>query len=161
ESAERPAIASMEHGVVMATHPELGTRFLQAEGAPPWLFTENETNRERFGVGANPTPYVKDAFHACLVQGRRDAVNPAGTGTKAAAHSTVAVGARGSTVLRLRLGDAAPAPGAAFDTSEFDAIVDERRREADQFYASITPASFDADAANVMRQALGGMLWTK
>src|SRR5262249_42958505 len=63
ESAERPAIASMEHGVVMATHPELGTRFLQAEGAPPWLFTENETNRERFGVGANPTPYVKDAFH--------------------------------------------------------------------------------------------------
>jgi len=36
-----------------------------------------------------------------------------------------------------------------------------RRKEADEFYATVIPASLDADAANVMRQALAGMLWSK
>jgi hypothetical protein len=45
--------------------------------------------------------------------------------------------------------------------AEFDAIVDARRREADEFYASVIPPSLDPDAANVMRQALAGMLWSK
>ena len=36
-----------------------------------------------------------------------------------------------------------------------------RREEADEFYASVIPRSLDADAANVMRQALAGMLWSK
>ena len=36
-----------------------------------------------------------------------------------------------------------------------------RQREADEFYAAIIPPSLDADAANVMRQALAGMLWSK
>src|SRR5207253_3479685 len=34
-------------------------------------------------------------------------------------------------------------------------------READEFYHSITPKELSADHANVMRQALAGMLWTK
>src|SRR5262249_31085552 len=33
--------------------------------------------------------------------------------------------------------------------------------EADEFYASVIPRSLDADAANLMRQALAGMLWSK
>ena len=37
-----------------------------------------------FGV-ENLAPYVKDAFHEYLIRGRQDAVNPAETGTKAAA----------------------------------------------------------------------------
>ena len=36
-----------------------------------------------------------------------------------------------------------------------------RLQEADEFYAAIIPSSLDADAANVMRQALAGMLWSK
>lgn len=36
-----------------------------------------------------------------------------------------------------------------------------RLREADGFYASVLPSWLDADAANVMRQALAGMLWSK
>ena len=36
-----------------------------------------------------------------------------------------------------------------------------RRREADEFYATVIPTSLDQDAANVMRQALAGMLWSK
>ena len=36
-----------------------------------------------------------------------------------------------------------------------------RRKEADEFYATVIPRSLHADAANVMRQALAGMLWSK
>ncbi|MGC9346738.1 MAG: MGH1-like glycoside hydrolase domain-containing protein, partial [Anaerolineae bacterium] len=48
----------------------------KAPDAPALMFTENETNRERlFGV-ENATPYVKDAFHEVVVDGRADCVNP-------------------------------------------------------------------------------------
>ena len=40
-------------------------------------------------------------------------------------------------------------------------MMDTRRKEADEFYASVIPASLDADSTNVMRQALAGMLWSK
>ena len=36
-----------------------------------------------------------------------------------------------------------------------------RRQEADAFYQAITPDAVGDDAANVMRQALAGMLWSK
>src|SRR4029453_17015290 len=42
-----------------------------------------------------------------------------------------------------------------------DTILAQRRREADAFYNAITPDSLSADAGNVMRQALAGMLWSK
>ena len=40
-------------------------------------------------------------------------------------------------------------------------IVEQRRREANAFYQAITPSGVGEDAANVMRQALAGMLWSK
>ena len=43
----------------------------------------------------------------------------------------------------------------------FDEVMQARRQEADEFYAGVIPRSLDADAANVMRQALAGMLWSK
>src|SRR4029077_16558102 len=87
EGEARPALRQLEDGrTIAASHTELGERFLHPDGSPEPLFTENETNTERFGIAANRTPYVKDAFHACVLHGRRDAVNPAKTGTKAAAH---------------------------------------------------------------------------
>ena len=36
-----------------------------------------------------------------------------------------------------------------------------RRAEADEFYAELTPEAASADEAMVMRQAFGGMLWSK
>ena len=64
--------------LVAASHPELGERWLYCDGAPPLLFTENETNTERLVGMPNATPYVKDAFHACVVarEGRCDQPRP-------------------------------------------------------------------------------------
>jgi hypothetical protein len=64
-----------------------------------------------------------------------------------------------SQVMRLRLSKIAPSKNDAF--SHFDDIMNLRRREADQFYATVIPRSLTADQANVMRQALAGMMWTK
>ena len=59
---------------------------MQCEAPPELLFTENETNAQRLWGQPNPSPYVKDAFHEYVIAGKSEAVNPAKTGTKAAAH---------------------------------------------------------------------------
>jgi Mannosylglycerate hydrolase MGH1-like glycoside hydrolase domain len=154
----RPVLKALDDGVtIRAAHPDLGERFFHAEAPAALLFTENETNRERFNVGTSATPYVKDGFHERLVNGRHEAVNPAMTGTKGAAHYAMTIAPGASQVLRLRLSDVR----AAHDPAAFDAVVQDRRREADEFYANVIPASLDEDSARVMRQALGGMLWSK
>jgi hypothetical protein len=68
--------------------------------------------------------------------------------------------------VRLRLTDAAPAAdgnGAAAGRlgKTFDETFAVRKAEADAFYDDVLPDNLGADATNVMRQALAGMLWTK
>ncbi|HEY2528835.1 MAG TPA: glucosidase, partial [Xanthobacteraceae bacterium] len=145
---------------IAASDASLGDYFLYCEGNPGLLFTENETNNERLFGSANPTPYVKDGINDYVVAGRQDAINPDNTGTKAAAHYQLRVGAGATAVIRLRLNNAAPAAAEPFG-ARFAQIVEARRREADAFYRSITPPGVGEDAANVMRQALAGMLWSK
>jgi hypothetical protein len=45
--------------------------------------------------------------------------------------------------------------------TDFDRVIAQRRAEADEFYAELTPAGASADEAMVMRQAFAGMLWGK
>ncbi|HEX4616113.1 MAG TPA: glucosidase [Stellaceae bacterium] len=145
-------------GTIAASHPELGKYCLHCEGNPRLLFTENDTNNERLFGTPNATPYVKDGINDYVVSGRLEVVNPSQTGTKAAAHYRVNVGAGATSVIRLRLSDSAA--GNPFG-HQFNQLVEQRRREADAFYQAITPAGVGEDAANVMRQALAGMLWSK
>jgi hypothetical protein len=145
---------------VAASHAALGDRWLYVDGNVPLLFTENETNGQRLFGTPNATPYVKDAFHERVVRGNPDAVNPARTGTKCAAHRVVEVKAGATAVLRLRLCDAAPAAGKD-PFGGFDATFAERLAEADAFYAGVVPPKATEDEARVMRQALAGMLWSK
>jgi hypothetical protein len=149
--------------VIAASHPELGERLLACEGAATLLFTENETNNERLFRSPNRTPYVKDGINEYLVHGRREAVNPAQTGTKAAAHYPLTLGARESKTIRLRLGATTPAgpAGVVPVGRDFDDVLKARRADADEFYHTVIPAALDADAASVMRQALAGMMWSK
>ncbi|MEP6678742.1 MAG: glucosidase, partial [Betaproteobacteria bacterium] len=103
--------------VLRTAHDRMQDCWLHAERADDVLFTENETNTARlFGV-ANASPFVKDAIHEYLVHGRRDAVNPAHVGTKAALHYTRDVPGGGEVVIRLRLtqhGNVSAAFDAAF-----------------------------------------------
>jgi hypothetical protein len=44
---------------------------------------------------------------------------------------------------------------------DYSAMIEQRRAEADEFYAELTPSLASADEAMVMRQAFAGLLWTK
>lgn len=136
--------------------------FLYCDADVPLLFTENETNNARLFGSQNASPYVKDAINSFVVHNDATAVNPAQVGTKVAAHHALSVGAGATQVIRLRLTTRAPAPSSP-PFADFDAVFAARLSEADAFYDSITPPSVrqDPDRANVMRQALAGMLWTK
>jgi hypothetical protein len=134
---------------------------LHCEGDIPLLFTENETNNEKLFGSRNASPYVKDGIDNYLVQGRKDAVNPEGKGTKASAHYLLAVGAGETQIVRLRL--KRESTGGASSFEQFNELFGRRVEEADEFYQSITPAAVkaDPDRTLVMRQALAGVLWSK
>ena len=167
-ATEKPIVkqikAAADTSAVAAMHSQLGEFTFSCDGEVPLLFTENETNHERLFPGknqANESPYVKDGINDCVVQGNQNVVNPAQQGTKVAAHYHVHVGAGQSTVIRLRLSRTATGQKDKPFGKPFDNVFADRLREADEFYKSVTPPSVSADAANVMRQALAGMLWSK
>jgi hypothetical protein len=154
----RPRLrATIGEAMIEAEHAELGRRWLRCEGDPELLFTDNETNATRLWGVPNSSPYVKDGINDYLVEGRKDAVNPDATGTKASAHYRLTIPAGRSATVRLRLSDA---PRAAFGTA-FDAVFARRIREADEFYATVSPPTLTEDARQVMRQAFAGLLWSK
>ncbi|MEP6812388.1 MAG: glucosidase, partial [Actinomycetota bacterium] len=149
----KPTI-SLERGALVAEHAQLGTQVLSCSGSPKALFCQNETNNERlFGV-PNTTPHPKDGINDHVVYGA-STVNPEQAGTKAAFHYRLEVEAGETVTIELRL-DEAEEIG-----SDFDEVMRAREREADEFYAELTPADASADEAQVLRQALAGMLWSK
>src|SRR5262249_2386399 len=92
--------------------------------------------------------------------GNTAAVNPAQTGTKAAAHWQATVAPGQSAVFHARLSDRAPESiGDPF--SGVQSTFSKRLREADEFYPEVPPENATPEAANVMRQAFAGMLWSK
>lgn len=177
-------------GRVRTRHPSLG-RFVwdiapdPVSGiAPELLFTENESNARRlFGPGAtNASAHTKDAFHAAVVEGRREAVNPRREGTKVAAHHILDLAPGEARVLTLRLrgageDEAAKETAAAaesipsvFDSlAEVPAVFAARRAESDAFHQALFDARCPAgwrtgagpDYANLTRQAYAGLLWSK
>ncbi len=157
----KPVLRGEGSSRVTGEHATLGRTTLEAMTsstgvAPTLLFTDNETNAERLFGAANATPYVKDALHAYVVGGRAWAVNPDGSGTKAAALYVLEVDGGAEVVVELRLRTGDGASGAT--TSDVIAL---RRREADEFYASRMAETLTDDERAVARQAYAGLLWTK
>ncbi len=142
---------------VRATHHRLGERWLHVPDGAALLFCENETNSERLWGTPNATAFVKDGIDRAVVHGETDAVN-GDRGTKVAVRFSADVPAGGEVSFVVRLDDVAPSTS-SLDGA--DAVLAARQAEADEFYASITPPSLDADRAHVLRTAMAGMLWSK
>src|SRR5262245_17030748 len=156
----KPMLRQVDPQTVGAFHPVLGDRYLHADRVVPWLYTENETNRERVFRMPNTSPYVKDGIDSAVVHGMEAAVNPRRTGTKTAPHYDLSIAAGAVAELRLRLGPRQLAPAEAFG-AEFDSVLNARTLEADAFYAGVIPAEISSDERAVMRQGFAGMLWSK
>ena len=152
---DRPSIVR-DGSVLVAEHPVLGTRALYGERADRLLFTENDTNVGRL-FGMDRWGFFKDAFHRWLIEGERSAVNEAEVGTKAALLYQRTIPAGESLEFRLRLSP--ELPSAPF--RKFDEVLDDRREDADAFYAALQRDLPTDDARHVQRQALAGMIWSK
>jgi hypothetical protein len=156
------AARSTGGSVVELFHHYYGKRLLFCQGNPELLFTENETNTERLYGVPNGSPYVKDSINDFLVHGRQQAVNPQLKGTKVAAHYPLTLAAGETATVRLRLTNLeAPADDDDPCGSQFELIFAQRKKEADEFYSTVISKDLSADAANVMRQAFAGLLWSK
>ncbi len=150
----KPRIAAQGAGGVTAEHATLGRFRLLADadidGRPPtWLFTDNETNTERLYATQNGSPYSKDAFHEYLIRGNPSVINPAGFGTKTAAHYRLQVPAGKELTLRLRLVAEEHSPEQPFG-EVFAQVFRDRIQEADEFYAARVP--HDAEQSGEQRQ---------
>jgi hypothetical protein len=166
EGAPRPQLAEadvrlplgpLDARVVEARHEQLGRMFLHAEKSAELLFTDNDTNVARLYEQPRDGRFFKDAFDEYVVQGRRDAVNPAKTGTKAAAVHVLDVPAGESRSVRVRLSRALLERPFA----DFDAVLEARRAETHEFYADLQRDVDGDDAKLVQRQAFAGMIWSK
>ena len=158
-AAPRPSIERLSDIALAASHPTLGRYLFEIADPAPWLFTENESNLERLWGCANASVFVKDAFHEFVVGGKRDAVNPAMRGTKAAAHYVRDIPAGGQIVIELRLRNEEAAPRGAW--VDFDKVFTQRAGEAEEFYDSRLPSNLSEDQRRVVKQAYAGLLWTK
>ena len=157
--AVKPTLGRRGDGVVAIDHPVVGPMELIALPGPDGrrpdaLFCDNETNDRRVFGSESGTAYPKDGINDHVVSGA-STVNPEQTGTKVSLWYQLDVAAGATSEVRLRL-----RPAGAPDI-DLDAVIERRHREADEFYAALTPPERSADEALVMRQAFAGMLWGK
>jgi len=140
---------------------EIGDYQLYCENADELLFCENNTNKQRLFGAENETEFVKDGINNYIVHGDLNAVNPAKSGTKAAANYLLELKGGEEKTIRLCLIQTSKFKLQNSAFKDFDQIYAQRKSEADEFYAEIIPQNLSKDAQNVMRQAFAGMLWSK
>ena len=143
-------------------HEWLGRYVLHADGAPEVLLCDNETNEEAtFGsAGPHDAQYPKNAVDAAIVHGDRSLLAPADhRATKAGLRYHFDAVAPGESVrVRLRL---TSVDGSTTPFADADRIVADRRAEADEFWASIIPATASEEDAFIARRAFAGLNWCK
>src|SRR4030095_17109732 len=152
-------LSSNEFGkYISADHPQLGKYHLYFNQPSDILFTENETNNERLYGIPNPHPYVKDAFHEVIVNGKTNLLQGKTDGTKAAMVYRFKVKGFGKEEIHLRLshafvtGPPLEQPGKIFD---------QRIQETNEFGKCLAPVNADPDLSHIMRQAISGIFWSK
>jgi len=146
---------------VELSHPFVGDFHWFSDSAAEFIFTENETNATRLFGLPSQTTYVKDAFHEWLIDGRKEALNPDKTGTKAAAHIKLSMQAGQSQELKFRLRRKAN----DFDTKNafenFEELFTKAKAEADIFYRMLQVDNLNPELSTIQRQAWAGLIWGK
>ena len=154
----KPVMYAIRNDSIQIEHHSLGNRrWIYFDEPNDLFFCENETNAPRLYGVEDTGGFYKDGVNNYIVHGNTKAVNHTQRGTKAAAHYKLTVPAGGSVVVRVRISDRiAEKPFVGFENT-----FTRRLREADEFYAELQANNTSADAKNVQRQALAGMLWSK
>jgi hypothetical protein len=156
---QKPCISYINKNSVKAEHERLGDYFFYFQNPDKLLFTENETNTEKVTGTPNKSIFVKDAFNDAIIEGKNVnelAARKAGTKVSPVYQLKINAGATKTVYCRLssKQVDTPFARG-------FKDVFKVRKQEADEFYAAILPKGMDGEKANIQRQALAGILWSK
>ena len=156
---KKPVINYVNKTTVKANHHRLGNYYFYFQKSNDSFFTENETNTEKINGEPNETPFVKDAFHDAIINGRNvQALREKKSGTKFSPVYNLRVRSGETKTIYCRLNNKLTEKPFA---DGFEKIFTIRKEEANDFYAEILPAGMDADMAQIQRQALAGLLWSK
>ena len=161
---DKPKITPISETKLFAGHPSFEDFFLDAslikEEKPQQLFTENETNFELLFEQESPSPYVKDAFHAYLIDQNSELVNPQQCGTKVGLHYKREIDSQKTTELKLRLVSVAEEAG-EISEEEYQETFQQRIAESDAFYDAVLDAGLNEEERLISEQAYAGLLWSK
>ena len=152
---ERPEISKEREGLLITKSSRNGKYHFYYQGGEA-LFCENETNNARIYQTDNDTEYVKDGINDHVIDGT-DSVNPRLSGSKAAIWHTDIIESGASRVYKTRL-----SKGVLEDPwADFDEIFELRKNETEHFYQTLTPSFLNTPQQQLLRNALGGLMWTK
>ncbi|TVP49126.1 MAG: glucosidase [Mongoliibacter sp.] len=152
-----PTISKLDKNSIKAYHPDSGNFFFSFEGEPELKFCDNETNRQKLYNIPNERAYLKDGINNYLVEGDESAVNPDNKGTKASAIYKITIPAKSHKSVKFRMTH----QYIEESSKDCEAILHERKRDADEFYSEIQARVKDEDMRNIQRQAYAGMMWSK
>ncbi|HKZ66101.1 MAG TPA: hypothetical protein VJ111_07095 [Chitinophagaceae bacterium] len=156
---EKPSIVAINKTTVKADHERLGEYYFYFQETNKKLFTENQTNTEKITGEPNETVFVKDAFHDYIISAKNlKELSTKSKGTKFSPVYKMKIAAGATKTVYCRLNnnlENIPFP------KGFKDIFKLRKQEANDFYAAILPKGMSQDMAQIQRQALAGVLWSK
>jgi hypothetical protein len=155
---QRPVISLVDHQTVKADHERLGSYYFYFKESTELLFTENETNCEKLFGKPNAYSRVKDAFHDAVIKNDTKLVTSQKEGTKFSPLYQLTIARGNSKEIYLRLSD--QMVQTPFEEG-FEELFKQRKKEADEFYASMISDSLPQEMKNIQRQAYAGLLWNK
>ena len=156
---QSPSISYLNKSAVTAWDERLGNYYFYFQSAREMLFTNNETNTAKVTGLANESIFVKDAFHDAIIKGEnREVLRNKKSGTKFSPVYKLKVPAGATKSIYCRLSDTKIENPFS---KGFEKIFIKRKQEADDFYGSILPKGLSKDMAQIQRQAIAGLLWSK
>ncbi len=159
ENGIKPNISELHKLGVKAEQQRLGTYYFYFQKPNDTLYTDNETNLEKVVWTPNKTPFVKDAFHHAIIKGKNiEALRERKKGTKFSPVYQMTIEAGETKTIYCRLcKQVLDNPFA----SGFEEVFISRKKQADDFYDSIIPATTPIDLKKIQRQAFAGLLFSK
>jgi hypothetical protein len=156
---QKPSVTYLNKTTVKTEHERMGAYYFYFQPADKCLFTENETNREIVTGEPNETIFLKDAFHDAIIQGKNlPELSNKKSGTKFSPVYKMKIRGGSTKTVYCRLNNKLEsnpfAPG-------FKDVFSVRKQEANDFYAAILPKGMSEGMAQIQRQALAGVLWSK
>ncbi|WP_297985581.1 glucosidase [uncultured Chryseobacterium sp.] len=154
----KPELKSTQKSVIDINHETLRMKkFYARNPESEVLFCENETNTLKiFGVPSE-NKFFKDGINDFLVHDDKKSVNPDKKGTKACFLIDAEIEAGETKVFDFRL-----SPHSMDDAFfKVDEVFEQRKQEADEFYAELQCEITNEEEKSVQRQAFAGLLWNK